>query len=246
MKVIITKDAKTMSKEGAKIFAGIMKKKPNCILGLATGGTPVSMYKELIKMYQAGKLNFHNTRSFNLDEYLGIDGAHDQSYRYFMNENLFLHVNIQIWNTMVPQGIAEDYKAACKGYEDAIKGAGGIDVQLLGIGGNGHIAFNEPGSSKTSRTRVVSLTKKTILDNARFFDKVSDVPTKAVSMGNGTILEAKKIVLLANGEGKAEAIADAVEGPMSSKCPASFLQAHKDCVIIVDKAAAGKLKKNYK
>jgi len=245
MKVIVCKDSAEMSKVAAQIFADRIKKKPNLVLGLATGGTPVKMYKELIRMNKEEGLDFSKATSFNLDEYLGITGDHDQSYRYFMNDNLFNHVNIDKSKTHVLSGIAKDSAAECKAYEEAIKKAGGIDIQLLGIGGNGHIAFNEPGSAKDSRTRVVDLTKKTIEDNARFFKSADEVPKQALSMGNGTILEAKEIVLIADKTSKADAIAKSIEGPATEDVPASLLQNHPNVTFVIDKDAASNLKKKY-
>lgn len=245
MRVIVCKDSDEMSRSAAQIFAERIRKKPNVILGLATGGTPVKMYKELIRMHKEEGLDFSKVITFNLDEYLGLSGDHDQSYRYFMNTNLFDHINIKKSNTHVLSGKAKDPAAECKSYEDAIKKAGGIDIQLLGIGGNGHIAFNEPGSPKNSRTRVVDLTQKTIEDNARFFASANDVPKQALSMGNGTILEAKEIVLIADKSSKADAISKSIEGPVTEQVPASLLQTHKNTTFVVDKDAASKLTKKY-
>lgn len=245
MKVIVCKDSEEMSKVAAQIFADRIRKKPNVVLGLATGGTPVKMYKELIRMCKEEGLDFSRVVTYNLDEYLGLSGDHDQSYRYFMNDNLFNHININKANTHVLNGKAKDAAAECKAYEDAIKKAGGIDIQLLGIGGNGHIAFNEPGSPKNSRTRIVDLTQKTIEDNARFFASANDVPKQALSMGNGTILEAREIVLIADKASKADAISKSIEDPVTEQVPASLLQAHKNTTFVVDKDAASKLKKKY-
>ena len=245
MRVIVCKDSEEMSRVAAQIFADRIGKKPNCVLGLATGGTPVKMYKELIRMCKEEGLDFSKAVSYNLDEYLGISGDHDQSYRYFMNDNLFNHINIKKANTNVLNGKAKDAAAECKAYEDAIKKAGGIDIQLLGIGGNGHIAFNEPGSPKNSRTRIVDLTQKTIEDNARFFTSANDVPKQALSMGNGTILEAREIILIADKTSKADAIAKSIEGPVTEQVPASLLQTHKNVTFVIDKDAASKLKKTY-
>jgi len=245
MKVIVCKDSDEMSRTAAQIFAERIRKKPAIVLGLATGGTPVKMYKELIRMHKEEDLDFSRVITYNLDEYLGISPDHDQSYRYFMDTNLFNHINIKKSNTHVLNGKASDAAAECKAYEEAIKKAGGIDIQLLGIGGNGHIAFNEPGSPKNSRTRVVDLTQKTVEDNARFFASVNDVPRQALSMGNGTIMEAREIVLIADKASKADAIAQSVEGPATEQVPASLLQAHKNTTFVVDKDAASKLKKKY-
>ncbi|MEI8176895.1 MAG: glucosamine-6-phosphate deaminase, partial [Candidatus Omnitrophota bacterium] len=202
-------------------------------------------YKELIRMHKEEGLDFSKVITYNLDEYLGLTGDHDQSYRYFMNDNLFNHVNINKANTHVLNGKAADPAAEAKSYEEQIKKAGGIDIQLLGIGGNGHIAFNEPGSAKNSRTRVVDLTEKTIQDNARFFATANDVPKQALSMGNGTILEAREIVLIADKPSKADCIAKSVEGPMTEAVPASLLQAHKNTTFVIDRDAAANLKKKY-
>jgi len=245
MKVIIKETSEEMSKEAAKLFADRIKKKPNIVLGLATGSTPVKMYKELIRMHKEEGLDFSKVVTYNLDEYLGLSGDHDQSYRYFMNDNLFNHININKENTHVLNGKASDPDKESKDYEADIKKAGGIDIQLLGIGGNGHIAFNEPGSPKDSRTRVVDLTPETIKDNARFFANESEVPRKAFSMGNGSIMDAKEVVLIADKASKADAISKSVEGPATEQVPASLLQNHPNVTFVVDKDAASKLKKNY-
>lgn len=238
IKVIVCEDKQEVAKVAVDIFAQSIREKPDMVLGLATGGTPIDMYQQLIRMHKDKGLNCNRVVSFNLDEYLRLSGDHPQSYRYFMNENLFNHININKLNTHVPDGKAEDSQISCQKYEDDIKRAGGIDLQLLGIGSNGHIAFNEPGSAGNSRTRVVDLTEKTIRDNARFFQDESEVPTKAVTMGIGTILEVKKIVLLATGKNKADAVAKAIKGSVGSEVPASFLQNHPDCTFIVDRDAA--------
>ncbi|OGF50230.1 MAG: glucosamine-6-phosphate deaminase [Candidatus Firestonebacteria bacterium GWA2_43_8] len=245
MEVIVKNTVEEMSLCGAEVVAEVLKSKSNPVLGLATGSTPVKMYSELIKMNKAGKLDFSKVRTFNLDEYVGLQETHDQSYRYFMNFNLFDQVNIDKKNTNVPSGLAKDIPAACAEYEKKIVAWGGIDIQVLGIGSNGHIAFNEPLSGMNTRTRKVSLTEGTIKDNARFFAKQSDVPTFAVSMGNGTILEARKIVLLANGKNKAAVVAHMIEGAISHMVPASFLQTHADVVVVLDKDAASMLKGKY-
>lgn len=241
IKFIICEDKEEAAREGAKIFAEAIREKPDTVLGLATGGTPVGLYKELIRMQKDDGLDFSRVRSFNLDEYLGLSGDHPQSYRYFMNTNLFNHIDINKANTHVPDGKAKDTLNSYRKYEEDIKQAGGIDLQLLGIGGNGHIAFNEPGSPSDSRTRVVDLTEKTIKDNARFFEDESQVPKKAVTMGIGTILETKKIVLIATGSSKIDALVKTVKGSVSPDVPASFLQNHPDCTFITDKEAARNL-----
>lgn len=241
IKVMFCKDKQEVAKEAAAIFAKQIREKPGTVLGLATGGTPVDMYQQLIRMHKEEGLDFSCAASFNLDEYVGLSGDHPQSYRYFMNENLFNHININKLQTHVPEGNTRDSQVSCQKYEEAIKATGGIDLQLLGIGSNGHIAFNEPGSVGDSRTRTVDLTDRTIKDNARFFQNESEVPKKAITMGIGTILEARKIVLLATGKNKAEAVAQAIKHKASTQVPASFLQNHPDCTFIVDSEAAAGL-----
>lgn len=241
IKVIVTKDYDEMSKKAAELIADAIKNKPNLVLGLATGGTPVGCYQELIRMHGEEGLDFSGVVTFNVDEYIGPSPTHLQSYRYFMEENLFNHVNIKMENTNVPDGLSDDPQRTCEEFEEAIKGSGGIDLQLLGIGSNGHIAFNEPGSPFDSRTRVVNLSEQTVKDNARFFKSIDEVPRQAISMGMETVMEVRKIVLLASGAGKAEAVAKSVEGPITINVPASVLQKHLDCTFIIDGAAASKL-----
>lgn len=241
MEVIITKDYDEMSKVAADQIADQILSKPNCVLGLATGGTPVGTYKELIKRHKEGRLDFSKVTTFNLDEYIGLPTTHDQSYHYFMYDNLFNHVNVNPENVHVPSGMSKDPEAFCAWYEDEMDQAGGVDLQLLGIGSDGHIAFNEPGSSLASRTRMKTLTEETIEDNARFFEKKEDVPTFAITMGVGTILEARKLVLVANGEKKAETVKKFIEGPVTSQVTASALQLHPDSVVVLDEGAASKL-----
>jgi len=245
MEVIIKETYEEMSKLAAEMIAKVVRSKPNAVLGLATGSTPVGTYKELIKMHKEEKLDFSQITTFNLDEYVGLQPTHNQSYRYFMNENLFNHINVDKKKTFVPDGMAKDILAFCKWYEDQILKAGGVDVQLLGIGGNGHIAFNEPGSSLGSRTRVKTLDEKTIKDNARFFKSLNEVPRYAITMGIGTIMDARMLILLANKENKADAIAKTVEGPITAMVPASIVQMHPKAVIIVDKPAGSKLTREY-
>lgn len=241
MKVVILKDADAVAKYGADIFIKQIKRKPDSVLGLATGSTPVALYKELIAAYQTGQVSFKKASSFNLDEYLGLTGSHPQSYRYFMNQQLFDHIDIDKSQTAVPPGDAEDPFSACEQYEESIKQKDGIDIQLLGIGRNGHIGFNEPSSSLMSRTRVKTLTRATIDDNARFFGPDEYQPHLSITMGIGTILESKKVVLLATGANKAEAIKATVEGPLTAACPASALQMHEHVVLVIDEAAASQL-----
>jgi glucosamine-6-phosphate deaminase len=242
MEVVICADYDELSKAAAENVAGVIRAKPNSVLGLATGSTPLGLYKELIRMHREEGLDFSHVTTFNLDEYVGLSPDHDQSYHYFMHENLFQHVNVPRQNTHVPSGTAANYAEFCQWYEDRIAARGGIDIQVLGIGGDGHIAFNEPGSSLASRTWVTTLAEPTINDNARFFEKKEDVPIHAVTMGVGTILEAERLILLANGKGKAAAVAAAVEGPVCSMCTASALQLHPDATVFLDGDAAGELK----
>lgn len=243
MKVVITKDYTEMCKLASRIFVAEITLKPNCVLGLATGSTPVGMYKELVEMYNEHRVDFSQVKTVNLDEYAGLSGDNDQSYRYFMNHNLFDHININKENTNVPNGTAADLEAECERYEQVVASMGGVDVQLLGIGNNGHIAFNEPCEEFPEKTHVVNLTQNTIEANARFFASMDDVPKKALTMGIGTIMKAKKIVLLANGAKKAQTIYDTVYGPITPKVPASILRLHPDVTIFVDEEAGALLKK---
>lgn len=238
MKLIVVENYEELSKVAAQEYANVIKENPKTVLGLATGGSPIGMYKELIKMYENKELDFSNVTTVNLDEYVGLNPEHEQSYRHFMNENLFKHINVDITKTFVPNGLAEDLAAQCKEYDEKIKELGGIDVQLLGIGNNGHIAFNEPDTELSAGTHVISLTQNTIEANARFFDNIDDVPKTAITMGVGGIMKAKKIILIASGESKAEAIKGIFSGKITTENPASMLQMHRDAVVIVDKDAA--------
>ena len=242
MEIIICKTKEEASRKAADLVTALVKSNPKAVLGLATGSTPVEMYKCLIADNKAKKVSFKGVRSWNLDEYWGLPPTHDQSYRYFMDENLFDSIDIVKKNTHVLNGLAKDWRKEVTAYETAIKKAGGIDLQVLGIGSDGHIAFNEPGSSLASRTRIVSLTPQTIKDNARFFKKAADVPRQALSMGVGSIMEARRIVLLAFGANKADAVKAMVEGGVSQFCTASALQMHPDAWVFCDAAAASKLK----
>jgi glucosamine-6-phosphate deaminase len=242
MEVVICPDYDAMSVGAAHVVARVVRQKPNAVLGLATGSTPVGLYKELIRLHREEELDFSHVTTFNLDEYVGLPPSHEQSYFTFMQENLFQHINVPPESIHVPSGTAEDYPAYCAWYEQRIRDCGGIDVQVLGIGSDGHIAFNEPGSSLASRTRIKTLAEPTIEDNARFFDSKEDVPIYAITMGVGTILESRKAILLANGAKKADAVSAAVEGPVSSSCTASALQMHPDAAMFLDGDAAGKLK----
>ena len=242
MEIIVCRTKEEASRKAADLVTALVKSNPKAVLGLATGSTPVEMYKCLIADNKAKKVSFKGVRSWNLDEYWGLPPTHDQSYRYFMDENLFDSIDIVKKNTHVLNGLAKDWRKEVTAYEAAIKKAGGIDLQVLGIGSDGHIAFNEPGSSLASRTRIVSLTPQTIKDNARFFKKAADVPRQALSMGVGSIMEARRIVLLAFGANKADAVKAMVEGGVSQFCTASALQMHPDAWVFCDAAAASKLK----
>lgn len=238
MKIIVTKNYDELSKVAANEMAIVIKNNPKAILGLATGGSPIGMYKELIRMNKEGEIDFSKITTVNLDEYVGLSGDHPQSYRYFMNENLFNHINIDKNNTYVPNGLAENIEEECKNYDKKIADLGGTDVQLLGIGNNGHIAFNEPADDLVSGTHLTNLTQATIEANARFFDSIDEVPKTALTMGLGGIMKSKKIIVIASGESKAEAVKAMVSGKISTNMPASMLQMHRDVVVIVDEAAA--------
>lgn len=238
MRVIITVNYDEMSKKAAEIVKKQIKEKPNTVLGLATGSTPLVMYKHLIEMYKRGEIDFSNVITFNLDEYIGLSPDHPQSYHYFMFHNFFNHINIKKENVHIPNGIAEDLEEECRKYEEEIEKAGGIDLQILGIGINGHIGFNEPDESIETKTHVVTLTEKTINANKRFFKSAEEVPRKAITMGLGSIMKAKKIVLLASGKNKAEAIKETIKGQLTTKVPATVLALHPDVTIIIDKEAA--------
>jgi glucosamine-6-phosphate deaminase len=239
--VEVVLDEAAMSRRGADIVAAQLREKPDSVIGLATGSTPLGVYRRLIEMHRDQGLDFSTVTTFNLDEYVGLPPDHEQSYYTFMWANLFDHINVEPSRVHIPQGTVDDLDAFCVWYERQIARAGGLDLQILGIGANGHLAFNEPGSSLGSRTRVKQLTEKTIHDNARFFDDPSHVPRFAITMGIGTIMGARKLLLLANGAGKAEAIRATLEGPVTAMVPATIVQLHPHAHIIVDEAAASKL-----
>ncbi|MCM3785849.1 glucosamine-6-phosphate deaminase [Neobacillus mesonae] len=226
-----------LNSTGAGIIAALLQSKRKAVLGLATGSSPVGIYKELIQMYRKGLVSFSQASSFNLDEYAGLSGEHPQSYRSFMNEQLFNHIDIDINNTHVPNGNAADPAAECIHYEQLVNDHGPVDIQLLGIGHNGHIGFNEPGTSLTSGTHVVDLKEETRKANARFFSSLEDVPKQAMTMGVGSILKAKQILLVARGEDKAEIIRTALTGPITTECPASLLQCHPNVIVLLDRGA---------
>jgi len=238
MRVIVEGEAERVGSRAADFVDQLVRRRPTCVLGLATGGTVLSMYRELIRRHQEENLDFSRVVTFNLDEYVGLGPNHPQSYRYFMQANFFDHINIDVRNTHVPDGRALDFEAHCERYEKLIKEEGGIDLQVLGIGSDGHIAFNEPGSSLGSRTRLKTLTGETVQDNARFFENLDEVPRLAVTMGVGTILESRRCLLVACGEHKARAVRNAIEGPVTAQVTASALQLHRDVVTVLDDEAA--------
>lgn len=243
MEIIIKENGQAASEAAARVVARLVSEKPTAVLGLATGSTPLTLYKELIRLHKEEGLDFSQVTTFNLDEYVGLPADHEQSYRRFMNENLFEHIDIKMENTHVPDGMAEDIPATCAAYEQAIVDAGGIDLQVLGIGSDGHVGFNEPTSSFASRTRIKTLTQQTVADNARFFGgDESQVPHHCITMGIGTIMDARMNLMLAFGENKAEAVAATVEGPVAAIMPASVLQHHPSAKVFIDEAAASKLK----
>jgi len=241
MFVKVERDYKSMSLRGAQIVAEVVRQKPNAVLGLATGSTPEGLYAELVRIAKDESIDFSEVTTFNLDEYEGLPAGHPQSYNKFMWDNLFEGLGLRDAQTNLLSGMASDPAAECVEYEQRIREAGGIDIQVLGIGADGHIAFCEPGSSLAGRTSVVALHPQTIADNARFFDREEDVPRRALSMGVGTILEARCCLILANGENKAESWAKMIEGPVSARITASALQMHPWAIAISDTTAASKL-----
>lgn len=245
MLVLKVKDYEELSKRVAGVIADEIRKKQDIVLGLATGETPLGLYRELVRMHKEEGLDFSKVTTFNLDEYVGLPPTHKESYHYFMHENLFKHINIDPSNVYIPDGMVKDIPAYCKWYEKKIKEVGGIDLQILGIGRDGHIGFNEPGSSLSSRTRIKTLSKETIEDNARFFWGVENVPKTAITMGIQTIMEARLIILLASGKRKAQIVKQAIEGPVSAMVPASIIQFHPKAAVVVDKEAASLLTREY-
>ena len=239
MNVIIVKDYDELSEKAANEIVKVLSCKKDAVLGLATGSSPIGMYEKLVEKYENGEIDFSEIKTVNLDEYVGLDSEHEQSYRYFMNFNLFDKVNIDKKNTNVPNGMAADVKEEVKEYEGKIDSLGGIDIQVLGIGGNGHVGFNEPEDELNLFTSVVKLKDETIKDNSRFFDSIDDVPKYALSMGIASIFKAKKILLIASGEKKAKVIGDLVNNKVvTTKNPASLLGLHDDVIVIVDEEAA--------
>ncbi len=238
MRLIIEENFEEMSKKAALMVASQITLKPDSVLGLATGSTPLGMYSELIKMYRDDEIDFSEVVTFNLDEYYKLDPKNETSYHYYMKNNFFEYINIKKENINIPNGMTDDVINSCKEYEEAISHAGGIDLQVLGIGANGHIGFNEPDEKLNVTTGLVNLRKETIEANSRFFNSKDDVPQKALSVGMATILKARRIILLASGKNKAEAIRATVSGCISTRVPSSLLQTHPEITLIVDKKAA--------
>lgn len=241
MKIIKAKDYEDMSRKAANIIASQIILKPDCVLGLATGSTPIGAYKHLVEKYEQGDLDFSQVTTVNLDEYKGLPRENDQSYYYFMHDNLFDHVNVKPENTHLPDGTKADSDEECARYEELIRSLGGQDLQLLGLGHNGHIGFNEPAAVFEKTTHCVDLQERTIEANKRFFASADDVPRQAYTMGIGTIMQAKKVLVVVSGEDKAETVAKAFFGPVTPEVPASILQFHKDVVIVADEAALSKV-----
>lgn len=242
MNIIKVKDYDEMSDKACQLIVDRLKKLEKPVFGLATGSTPEGLYEALIEQYKENKVSFENVTTFNLDEYIGLPADDPNSYHYFMGEKLFNHVDIKSKNTHLPNGNAKDLNKECEDFEDLIKKSGGIDLQLLGLGTNGHIAFNEPGSKFDGRTAIVDLAQETLEANARFFDSIDDMPTQAVTLGIGSIMEADEILLLVSGESKAEALVNVINGEVTEEFPASILQKHNNVTIIADKAALAKVK----
>ncbi|MDM8299079.1 glucosamine-6-phosphate deaminase, partial [Enterocloster aldenensis] len=240
-RIIKAKDYDDLSRKAANIISAQVLLKPDCVLGLATGSTPIGTYKQLIEWYEKGDLDFSAAKSVNLDEYRGLTKDNDQSYYYFMYNNLFKHININMENTNVPDGTEPDSEKECSRYENVIEAYGGVDLQLLGLGHNGHIGFNEPDKDFPRTTHCVDLTQSTIEANKRFFASVDDVPKQAYTMGIGTIMKARKILLVVSGADKAQILHDVLCGPVTPEVPASILQLHSDVIVVADEAAMAKL-----
>ena len=245
MRIYKAKDYEEMSRKAAGIVSAQIIMKPDCVLGLATGSTPVGLYKQLIEWYRNGDLDFSGVRTVNLDEYKGISRDNDQSYYYFMHQNLFDHVNIPAGNTHLPDGMEPDSEKECRRYEELIQSMGSVDLQLLGIGHNGHIGFNEPADAFDKLVHCVNLTQSTIEANKRFFASAEEVPRQAYTMGIQTIMRSKKILIIANGEGKADIVRDAFFGPITPMVPASVLQLHNDVTLVADEAALSKIPASF-
>lgn len=242
MKIIRAKDYKDMSRKAANIISAQIIMKPNCVLGLATGSTPIGTYDQLVEWYNKGDLDFGEVTTVNLDEYKGLTRENDQSYYYFMNDKLFSRVNINKDRTFLPDGTEPDSDKACKDYNQIIASVGGVDLQLLGLGHNGHIGFNEPGMAFEAETHCVNLTESTMKANQRFFASMEDVPKQAYTMGIKTIMQAKKILIVISGEDKAQIVKEAFYGPITPKVQASVLQLHNDVTVVADEAALSLVK----
>lgn len=240
MKVIVCKNTEELANEALKVMLDVIKSKESPIIGLATGSSPIGLYNAMIRDHKENGTSYKNVKSVNLDEYVGLGIESDQSYVYFMNDNLFKSIDIDKNNTNLPNGKADDMNAECERYTTLLNSMP-QDIQLLGIGGNGHIGFNEPGTPFDSTTHIVELQERTRLDNARFFSSLDEVPTHAITMGIKNIMNAKKILVVANGKGKADAVYSMVKGEITESCPASVLQNHSDVIVIVDEDAASKL-----
>ena len=241
MRIYKGKDYADMSRKAANIISAQVIMKPDCVLGLATGSTPIGLYQQLVAWYEKGDLDFSEVRTVNLDEYKGLSRENDQSYYYFMHHNLFDHVNLPAENSYLPNGMEPDSDRECRRYSELIRSMGGVDLQLLGIGHNGHIGFNEPGDAFDNDVHCVNLTQSTIEANKRFFASADDVPKQAYTMGIKTIMQAKKILIVASGEDKADIVRDAFFGPITPKVPASVLQLHNDVTLVADEAALSKI-----
>ena len=241
MRIISARDYDHMSRQAANIISAQVILKPNSVLGLATGSSPIGTYKQLIEWYKKGDIDFSQVHTVNLDEYVGLDYSSDQSYVYFMRHNFFDHINIDLANTNIPKGTNPDARAECTCYDNIIRSLGGIDLQLLGLGPNGHIGFNEPDDSFTKGTHKVALTDATIQANKRFFEKEEDVPRYAYTMGICDIMQAERVVMVVSGENKAGIVKEAFTGPVTPRVPASILQLHKDFTLVADEAALSKL-----
>lgn len=240
MQIIVVNDYEEMSERGAEILAEVVREDPAATLGLATGTTPIGAYRALIRKYERGEISFSAVHTVNLDEYIGLPGTDEHSYRYFMNDQLFSHIDIDPANTQVPSGVAADPEAECARYT-AMLAARPQDIQLLGLGSDGHIGFNEPGAPFDGHTHITDLAESTIRDNARLFDRIEDVPTRAITMGIADVMQAKKILLMANGKNKADAVFAMIRGAVDESCPASILQRHPDAIVILDREAAARL-----
>ena len=240
MKIIVTKNSNEIASEALKVMLEVVKSKPNAVIGLATGSSPIGLYKSMIADHKENGTSYADIQTVNLDEYVGIDESNDQSYIYFMKDNLFNHVNINLSNTNLPNGKVDDMQSECDSYTSLLNSMP-QDIQLLGIGANGHIGFNEPGTSFSSTTHIVELEEGTRLDNARFFASLDDVPKYAITMGIANIMNAKKVLVVANGANKAKAVYEMVKGEVSENCPASVLRNHNDVVLVIDEDAASML-----